>query len=99
VPFELSFTQEAAEQYEELRTSPNLAIRLKAVTQSLRLLAQDPRHPSLQTHAYASLSGPEGAKVFEAYAEQNTPAAYRIFWCYYPAKTNTITVLAITPHP
>jgi len=42
--------------------------------------------------------GPRGEKVFEAYAEQGTPAAYRIFWIYGPAK-NEITILAITPHP
>lgn len=37
-------------------------------------------------------------KVFEAYAQNRTPGAYRIFWCYGPQKTQ-ITVLAITPHP
>ena len=36
--------------------------------------------------------------VFEAYAENNTPGAYRIFWYYGPGK-NQITILAITPHP
>jgi len=37
-------------------------------------------------------------KVFEAYAEQGTPAAYRIFWYYGPKETH-LTVVAITPHP
>lgn len=62
------------------------------------VLAQNPRHPSLQTHEYVSLKGPGGEKVFEAYAEQHTPGAYRIFWCY-GSKPGQITILAITPHP
>jgi hypothetical protein len=37
-------------------------------------------------------------KIFEAYAEQSTPAAYRIFWYYGPGNKQ-ITVIAITPHP
>jgi hypothetical protein len=44
------------------------------------------------------LKGPQGEKVFEAYAEQSTPAAYRVFW-YYGPEENRITVIAITPHP
>jgi hypothetical protein len=45
-----------------------------------------------------SLKGPGGKKVFEAHAEQSTPAAYRVFWCYGPEK-NQITIVAITPQP
>jgi len=37
-------------------------------------------------------------KVFAAYAQNRTPGAYRIFWCYGPGKKD-ITILAITPHP
>ena len=44
------------------------------------------------------LKGPKGEKVFEAYAEQLTPAAYRVFWYYGPA-AKQITIIAITPHP
>jgi len=73
---------------------------LKQVKKTLLLLANDPRHPGLQTHPYHSLKNPfdPNAKVFEAYAQQHTPGAYRIFWCYGREK-NEITVLAITPHP
>jgi len=72
----------------------------KQVKKTLLLLAGDPRHPGLQTHPYHSLENPfdPKAKVFEAYAQQHTPGAYRIFWCYGREK-NEITVLAITPHP
>lgn len=70
------------------------------VRKTLRLLAENPRHPGLQTHPYHSLENPfdPKAKVFEAYAQQHTPGAYRVFWCYGPGK-GQITVIAITPHP
>jgi len=35
--------------------------------------------------------------VFETYAQNNTPGAYRIFWVY--AKQKEIYILDITPHP
>jgi len=40
----------------------------------------------------------EGEKVFEAYVQNKTPGAYRLFWCYGPDK-GQITLIAITPHP
>ncbi len=36
--------------------------------------------------------------VFEAYAEQDTPAAYRIFF-YYSKIRGQIIIITITPHP
>jgi hypothetical protein len=73
---------------------------LKQVCKTIRLLAENPRHPGLQTHEYHSLRSPfdPNAKVFEAYVQQHTPGAYRIFWCYGPA-AGEITIIAITPHP
>ena len=56
------------------------------------------RHPGLHTHKYDSLTGEHGEDVFEAYAENKTPAAYRIFWHYGPGK-GRITIVAITDHP
>lgn len=56
------------------------------------------RHQSLHTHEFTSKKGPQGEKMFESYAENNTPAAYRIFW-YYGKERGTIVVTAITPHP
>lgn len=72
----------------------------KQVHKALRLLTGNPKHPGLQTHPFESLEHPfdKKAKVFEAYAQDRTPGAYRIFWCYGPAK-NEITIIAITPHP
>ena len=72
----------------------------KQVTKAIELLLTDPRHPSLNTHEFSSLPNPyePGAKVFEAYAQNKTPGAYRIFWCYGP-REKEITIIAITPHP
>jgi len=99
LPFELKYSPVAQKQYDELSNSKELEKRFKAVKKALRFLGENPAHPSLHTHKYDSLEAPEGAEAFEAYAENNTPAAYRIFWCYYPPKANTITILLITPHP
>lgn len=96
--FSLLFTEEAAADLEELERDRGLSKRLKAVRKTLGLLEVNPRHPSLQTHEFESLSQAWGEKVFEAYAEQGTPAAYRIFWHYGPAKRE-ITIVAITRHP
>ena len=72
----------------------------KQVAKAVQLLQQNPRHPGLNTHEYSSLDNPYDPmqKVFEAYAQNRTPGAYRIFWCYGPAKRE-ITIIAITPHP
>jgi hypothetical protein len=104
LPFELKYTEEAQFQFDALSKEKGLSRRFKSVRKALRLLAQDPTYPGLNTHKYDSIEGPEKTEVFEAYAENKTPAAYRIFWCYYPAKKEgdamgTITILSITPHP
>ena len=96
--FALSVAESAAESLKELKHSPHLKKRYDAVTKALKFLSTNPRHPGLQTHKFTSLSGPNGEEVFEAYAEQNTPAAYRIFFFYGP-RHREMTILAITPHP
>ena len=72
----------------------------KLVHKTIELLAQNPRHPGLQTHEYNSVPHPfkSREKVFEAYVQNRTPGAYRVFWCYGPSKKQ-ITIIAITPHP
>jgi hypothetical protein len=69
------------------------------VSKCLGHLAHDPRHPGLHTHEYNSMRSPyPGQKVWEAYVQNNTPGAYRVFWCYGPERSQ-ITIIAITPHP
>lgn len=72
----------------------------KQLVKCLDLLAANPRHPGLQTHEFHSIENPfdPDAKVFEAYVQNRTPSAYRVFWCYGPEKSQ-ITIIAITPHP
>jgi hypothetical protein len=72
----------------------------KQVSKCIQLLQQNPRHPGLQTHEFESMPNPyaKDQKVFVAYAQQSTPGAYRVFWCYGPGK-GEITIIAITPHP
>jgi len=96
--FELLFTEQASHTFDVLATSTSLHKRFKAVRKALGFLETNPRHPGLNTHKFTSLSGPNGEEIFEAYAENNTPCAYRIFWYYGPSKKQ-ITILAITPHP
>jgi len=81
-----------------LLSQPVIIWLTNAVKKALQFLSHNPTHPGLRTHEFTTLKGPKGEKVFEAYAEQATPAAYRIFW-YYGAKENQITIVAITPHP
>jgi hypothetical protein len=96
--FEIYLTDQAQKELRQLQGDRSLKKRYNAVAKAIRFLATNPRHPSLQTHEFTSLKGPGGEKIFEAYAEQATPAAYRIFWYYGPQK-NQITLIAITPHP
>jgi hypothetical protein len=96
--FSILFTIDAKHQYQELEKNRAYAKKFKAVKKAVALLESNPRHPGLNTHKYSSLNGPYGADIFEAYAENKTPGAYRIFWHYGPSK-NVITIVAITPHP
>ena len=72
----------------------------KQVEKCVRLLLENPKHPGLNTHEYDSIENPfdRKSKVFEAYVQNRTPGAYRLFWCYGPSK-GQITIIAITPHP
>jgi len=70
----------------------------KRLVKVLGYLSDNPRHPSLQTHEIRFLTDRYGFKVFEAYLENNTPAAGRVFWTYGP-DTGDITILGVEPHP
>ena len=96
--FELLFTDEAKANFKELEKDPSKQAVLKAVRKSLGYLETNPRHPSLKTHKYTSLCGPQGEEVFEAYAQNQTSQAYRVFWYYGPGKRE-ISIAAIVPHP
>jgi len=103
---ELRFTFEADRQLTILENDPSLKSVQKQVRKTLVYLETNLRSTSLQTHEYQSLTRRYGIKIFEAYVQQNTPAAYRVFWHYGPDETAKdgrripiITVVAITRHP
>ena len=101
----IKFTPTADEQYTGLENAPSKGAIFEQVRKAIGYLEIDPRHPSLNTHEFTSLAGANGEKVFEAYAQNNTPGAYRIFWHYGPDETRgkkrtpVLTVVAITRHP
>lgn len=102
----LRFSTEAKKQLAELEQSPATEGTLKQVNKALGFLQINTAHPSLNTHAFTALSTTD-RKVFEAYAQNNTPGAYRILWYYGPDECDpktrktirVITVFAIIPHP
>lgn len=98
--FVLNFTKSADAQFKSIDKNPAQIGLAKQIRKTLGYLQTNPKHPSLNTHSYDSIDNPfnPNEKVFEAYAQNSTPSAYRIFWCYGPNKKQ-ITIIAITPHP
>lgn len=101
----LVFTPTAAQQLIELKNDPSKATIFKQIQKTLGYLQTDLKHHGLQTHEFSSLAGANGEKVFEAYVQNRTPGAYRIFWQYGPdevlskKRVAVLTIIAITPHP
>jgi hypothetical protein len=96
--FKVVLSHLAIMQVETLIGDPAKKAVAKVVIKSLKLMQENLRHPSLNTHKFDEIVGPKGEEVFESYAQNKTPGAYRIFWYYGPPK-GTITIIAITPHP
>ncbi len=102
---ELIFAPTAYQVYEALLNDPAKKGVLKKVKKTLAFIETNLRHPSLSTHECHSFAGLNGEKVFEAYAQQKTRAAYRVFFHYGPDRIEkgkripVITIFAITPHP
>jgi hypothetical protein len=95
--FEILFTELSDVQYEELENSKDKKSAFKAVRKILGYMETNLRHPSLNTHKFDEFVGPEGKEIFESYAQNRTPGAYRVFWYYGPEK-GQITILDISPH-
>jgi len=102
---QLRFTEEAAAQLKALEADPGKKGLHRQVLKTLGLLEINPRHPGLHTHEYSSFAGPSGERVWEAYAQNNTPGAYRVFFHYGPdegsgkKRVPVLTIVAIPPHP
>jgi hypothetical protein len=101
----LQFAQAALDSLNALEKDPQSAGLLRQVRKVLALLETNLRHPSLNTHKFRSLRGPNGEEVFEAYVQNQTPGAYRVFFFYGPDRVEgsrripVLTIIAITPHP
>ncbi|MDQ1351443.1 MAG: hypothetical protein QG657_1745 [Acidobacteriota bacterium] len=94
----IKFSHKANEQLSELEGNPSKKAAYKAISKCLGYMKTNLRHNSLQTHKFTSKKGPKGEKIFESYAQQETPGAHRIFWYYGPGRME-LTISAIIPHP
>lgn len=65
---------------------------------ALKLLSENPRHPSLRTHDIDALSRRYGIKVWQSYLENRNSRAMRIYWVYGPDE-DSITIIGLVPHP
>lgn len=92
----LEFTKEADAQRKAIEEgNPQ---KYKKVGRALGLLEQNPKHPSLETHRFTSLSGPNGEDLWVAYVENAITHAYRILWCYKQGERGVIVVAYVGPH-
>jgi len=98
MPFKLIFTIEARRSFEKLQSESACSKRFKAVTKALGHIQINPKYPGLRTHKHSNFAKYISQEVFQSYAENHTPGAYRIFWHYGPEKSE-ITILSIEPHP
>ena len=64
----------------------------------LKLLSDNPRHPSLQTHDIRELTERYGERVWQSYLENKTSGAMRMYWVYGP-DSKSITIIGLEPHP
>ena len=102
---QLRFTDESAGQLKALAAGLAKRGLHKQILKTLGLLELNTRHPGLNTHEYRSLQGMKGERAWEAYAQNKTPGAYRVFFHYGPDEASgkrrvpVLTVIAITPHP
>lgn len=101
MPFTLRRTPQATEQLVALAADAGQAVALQAVRRALAKLEADPRHKSLRVHPWNGSECPHDKTLFEAYAQNQTPGAYRIFFCYCnrEGERGILNIIAITPHP
>lgn len=71
--------------------------RAKKVAKALQTLREfGPDYPGFKTHKNDSVPGPFG-ETWQAYLENHTPSAWRMFFCYGPGR-GVITVFLFAPH-
>ena len=95
--FELIFIDAAELHIKTIERDRSKVGLVKQIKKALRNLDENPNHPGLKSHPMKNLDAVYGTKIFSSYAQNNTPQAHRILWCYGP-KTKQITILAVIPH-
>lgn len=76
--FKLQFSEEAKLKLIELELDKSKKGLLKQLRKALGFMETNLKHPSLHTHKFSEISCTLG-DVFETYAQNKTPGAYRIF--------------------
>lgn len=94
--FKLKFSTQAEINLKELKLDKSKKGLVKQINRILGFMETNLRHPSLNTHKFTEISCELG-EVFETYAQNHTPGAYRVFWAYGPGKRE-IYIIDITPH-
>lgn len=96
--FDLLWTDQAEEQFLELRRN-GPQDKFAKVSKTIEILTKrGPKYPSLHSHKYQSIKGPGGEEVWESYVENRTAGAWRIWWMYGP-RPNVITLIMLGKHP
>jgi len=102
----LRFTPTADWQLKLIEGDPASTGILKQIRKTLGYLETNLRSKSLQSHKHESLSIRYKREIFEAYVQQHSPGAFRIFWHYGDDEQDDkgkripiITVIAIIRHP
>jgi hypothetical protein len=100
-PFRLKRTDEFDDIIADMRRKPGQnRTKLKKIQKTLMLLREHgPGYPGLNAHQYKSL--PEiipGRPIWEVYVENNTPGAWRLFYCHGPGD-DELTIITVGPHP
>lgn len=70
----------------------------KKWAKAMKLLAENPNYPSLNTHEIPPLSRRYGIKVWQSYLENHNSRAMRMYWVYGPNQKD-ITIIGLEPHP
>lgn len=88
--FRLEFQPEAEKKLDYLqRRQPKIH---KKVLKTLGLMQEDRKHPSLKTHKFKSLAGPNGEEIWECYVDTD----WRVFWYDGPGQ-GVMTIFAMYP--
>lgn len=101
LPESLAISSRAKKELDALDADGNLAKRARAARNAIHQIAKDPRYPSLRTKKLSgsTYNGIDVSKgdIYQSYAENGVPGAYRIFWRY--RDDGEIEILSVAHHP